>query len=152
MRKLAVAALLSAQLLPAAQPAFAADFATTQEQRVGTFAGFRLRIPLDGNPRERQIRAGLAFAPTLQSRAMDGETRSRIGEGLEFGYRTNRPLSFSIAGQDLSGRRFGAAQDNDDHHRGFPWGTAALVVGGILVAGVIATAVIFNEISDNESS
>ena len=112
MKKLAMAALLSAQLATAVQPAFAADFATAQETQAGAFGGFRLRVPL-GGPRTERVRAGLAFAPTRQTRGSDGSSQSRIGEGLEFGYRSGRPLSFSLAGQDLNGRRFGAAQGNE---------------------------------------
>jgi hypothetical protein len=140
MKKLTIAALLAGQVAATAQPALAADFAATQEQRAGAFAGFRVRMPLDG-PQRRELRAGLTLAPTLQSRAIDGETRTRIGEGLEFGYRSNRPLSFSLAGQDLNGRRFGAAQGDDDHH-GLSTGEILLIAGGVIVvtAGVVAVA------------
>src|SRR5207253_10274814 len=111
MKKLTIAALVAAQLLPAAQPAFAADFAATQDQRAGVFAGFRLRMPLDGAPRQRQVRAGLAVAPTMHSLGQNGALRFRIGEGMEFGYRSNRPLSFSVAGQDLGRFRLNATED-----------------------------------------
>ncbi|HYI88723.1 MAG TPA: hypothetical protein VEY05_02355 [Beijerinckiaceae bacterium] len=112
MKKLVASALVAGQLVGLAPPAMAADFASLQEQRAGAFAGLRLRVPLGGNPRTQVIRAGLAIAPTLSSRAGDGETRSRIGEGLEFGFRSGRPLSFSLAGQDLNRRRLGAAPDD----------------------------------------
>ena len=127
MRKMTIAALLAAQILGAAQPAFAADFASGQEQRVGGFAGFRLRIALDG-PERRQVRAGLALAPTLGIRDFRGATRSRIGEGVEFGYRSGRPLALSIAGRELNGRRLGAAQD-EEHHDTVP--RVALAVAGV---------------------
>ncbi|MEA3030237.1 MAG: hypothetical protein QOJ53_1916 [Sphingomonadales bacterium] len=110
MKKPIITALVAGQLLGFAPPATAADLAGLQEQRAGAFGGFRLRIPLGGNPRAQRLRAGLTIAPTLRSRAGDGETSMRIGEGLEFGYRANRPLSFSLAGRDLDGRRFGAAE------------------------------------------
>lgn len=131
MKKLTIAALLAGQVLAAAQPAMAADFAEAREQRAGAFAGLRLRMPLDG-PQRRHVRAGFALAPTLGIREMNGETRTRIGEGLEFGYRTNRPLSFSIAGQDLDRRRFGAAQDDEGNDTLPRIGLAVLVVGALV--------------------
>jgi hypothetical protein len=148
MKKLTIGALLAGQLLGAAQPALAADLVAQEAPQMGAFAGARLRVPLGGAQR-RQVRAGLTIAPTLQSR---GETRGRIGDGLEFGYRSNRPLSFSLAGQDLNGRRFGAAQDNVDDHRGFPVKTVLLVIGGVLVVAAVATYVVADNILDNERS
>lgn len=128
MTKPIIAALVAGQLMSAAQPALAADLAATGEQRAGAFAGLRLSVPLDGAARERPVRLGLALAPTLRSRNGEGEIRTRIGEGMEFGYRSNRPLSFSLAGRDLS--RLGAAQ-GDDSGGGVP--TWALIVGGVAV-------------------
>ena len=141
MRKITIAALLAAQLLPAAQPAFAADFATTQDQQAGVFAGLRLRMPLDGAPRQRQVRAGLALAPTLHSRSQNGAVRLRIGEGMEFGYRSNRPLSFSLAGRDLNGFRLGAAEERQ--RRGMSTGKILLIVGGVIVVALAVTTVVF---------
>jgi hypothetical protein len=130
MRKISIAALLATQPLAVAQPAFAADFAAAPEQRAGAFGGFRLRVPLGGRPGTQRLRAGLAIAPTLSSRAGDGETRMRIGEGLEFGFRSGRPLSFSLAGQDLDGRRFGAAESGG---RGDAVPRVALAVAGVAI-------------------
>lgn len=150
MKKLTIAGLLAAQLLPAADPAFAADFATTQDQRAGIFTGFRLRVPLDGPVRQRQFRAGFAVAPTLHRRAQDGALRMRMGEGMEFGYRPNRPLSFSVAGQDLGRFRLGAAEDGQ--RRGMPTGRILLIVGGVIVVGLTVATVVFidalNDASD----
>lgn len=149
MKKLTITALLAGQIAAAAQPAFAADFPSAQEQRAGAFAGFALRMPLDG-PQRRQIRAGLRLAPMLETRGTRGETRLRIGEGLEFGTRAGRPLSFSLAGQDLRGRRFGAAQANDDDNDGLSTGEILLIAGGVIVvtAGVVAV-VLIDAIDDN---
>ena len=132
MKKSIAALLIAGQFLIAAQPAFAADFAGTgEQQRTGAFAGFRLRMPLDG-PQQRQVRAGFALAPTLSTRESDGEVRTRFGEGVEYGFRGNRAATLSIAGQDLRGRRFGAAQD-DDHNDTLPRiGLAVLGVGLLL--------------------
>jgi hypothetical protein len=148
MRKVTIAALLAGQLA-AAQPALAADFAaTSQEQRMAAFGGFRLRIPLDGAPRQRQVRAGLTFAPALHSQSGDGAVRMRIGEGVELGYRPGRPLSFSLAGQDLARTRLGAAEEG--RRGGLSTGKIALIVGGVLVAGIVVTTLVFvDEINDN---
>ncbi len=147
MKKLTIAALLAAQMITAAQPAFAADFATTQDQQAGVFAGLRLRVPLDGAPRERQIRAGLALAPTLHSRSQNGAVRLRIGEGMEFGYRSNRPLSFSLAGQDLGGFRLGAAEEG--RRRGLSTGKILLIVGGVVIVSLaVATLVFVDALND----
>lgn len=129
IRKTSIAALVIAQTMAAAPPAFAADFAAT-EQRTGAFGGLRLRLPLGGNPRTQRLRAGLTIAPALRSRSGDGETSMRIGEGLEFGYRPNRPLSLSLAGRDLSGRRFGAAEGDG---RGDAVPRVALAVAGVAI-------------------
>ncbi len=147
MRKLLITALLSSQVLGGV-PAFAQGFVPVRETGTGAFGGVRVRVPFGGQ--REPVRAGLAFAPTTRTDYQDGRVRTRIGEGLEFGYRTGRPVSFSLAGRDLSSFRLNAAQNSDREHRGFPWGTAALVVGGIVVAGLIATAVIFKTIVDNE--
>jgi hypothetical protein len=129
MKRFAVAALLAAQIPGTAQPAFASDFTSGQEQRAGGFAGFRLRLALDG-PERRQVRAGLALAPTLGIRDIRGATRTRIGEGVEFGFRGGRPLALSIAGREPNRRRLGASQ-NEEHHDTLP--RVALAVAGVVV-------------------
>ena len=149
MKKLLIVALLSGQIVGAV-PAMAQGFAPVRETSAGTFGGVRVRVPL-GGPRE-PVRAGLAIAPTVRTDYQDGHVRTRIGEGLEFGYRTGRPVSFSLAGRDLSSFRLNAAPNGDRERRGFPWGTAALVVGGILVAGAVAYAAVAIAILNNEDS
>ena len=148
MRKLLIAALLSSHLLGSG-PAFAQGYAPVRDTGTGAFGGVRVRVPFGGGARE-PVRAGLAFAPTTRTDYQDGRVRTRIGEGLEFGYRTGRPVSFSLAGRDVSSFRLNAAQNGDRDHRGFPWGTAALVVGGILVAGAVAYTAVVIAILNNE--
>ncbi|HEV2816088.1 MAG TPA: hypothetical protein VGW40_02540 [Allosphingosinicella sp.] len=146
MKKLTIAALLGAQLLTAAQPAMAAELAAAGEQRVGAFGGLRVRLPLGGNPRENRIRAGLTLAPTLSSRAQDGESRLRFGEGLELGLRGREPIRLSIGGRDL--RRLGARDEND---RGIP--TGAWIAGGLVlvtIAGVVFIAVALENADDSD--
>jgi hypothetical protein len=87
----------------------------------------------------------------VSSRGQDGAVRARIGEGLEFGYRSGRPVSFSLAGRDLRSRRLGAAQDDrDDRHHGLSTGEILPIAGDVLVvtAGVVAV-VFIDAINDN---
>lgn len=102
MKKLMIFALLGGQALAAAQPAFAAALTETRTQRPGAFAGLRLRVPLDGDARQRQVRAGLTVAPTLHSRTADGETRLRIGEGVELGVTGREPVRLSLGGTPVN--------------------------------------------------
>ncbi len=139
MKRLTIAALVAGQVVAAqpaaAQPALAADLVTTGEQQgeqVGAFVGFRLRIALSGDMRRNEVRAGFTVAPTLSSDYGLGGTGMWIGEGLEFGYRSDGPFSLSVAGQDM--RQLWAAQDDDGDDGGVP--TWALVAGGIVAVGV----------------
>ena len=144
MKTLMIAALLGAQLLTAAQPAMAADLQATGDQRMGAFGGLRVRLPLGGNPRGNRIRAGLTLAPTLSTRMQDGESRLRIGEGLELGARGREPIRLSIGGRDL--RRLAAAEGDG----GIP--TGAWIAGGIVlvaIAGVTFVAIALENASDD---
>ena len=147
MRKLVMAALLAGQLFAAVQPAVAAELESNTRQRMGAFGGLRVRLPLDGNVRDRQLRAGIAVAPTMRTQATNGESRLRIGEGLELGLRGNQPLRLSIAGQDI--QRLAAQQDEEDDDDGIP--TGAWIAGGIVlvaIAGVVFVALALENASD----
>ena len=150
MRKLIIAAFLAGQVMTVSQPALAADLAEAEQPRMGAFGGLRVRIPLDGDARQRQVRAGLTVAPTMQGANMEGERPLRIGEGVELGIRGNRPLSLSVAGMDVGSRRLGAAQDDDDgDDDGVP--TWAWVAGGVVVVlglGAFAFAEAMNASSE----
>jgi hypothetical protein len=102
MRLSSIAALAAAVSMAAAQPVAAAELHETQAQRMGAFAGARLRIPLGGDEGRRQVRAGLTVAPTLHSRSMDGASRLRIGQGVEFGLTGREPVHLSIGGTPVS--------------------------------------------------
>jgi hypothetical protein len=140
MKRLMIALLLGGQILVAAEPAFAAGLTGARTQQMGAFAGFRLRVPLDGNARQRQIRAGLAIAPALHSRRPDGETRTRFGDGLELGLTAERRLTLSLAGTPVN--RVGAAQDEGETEEqgGGPstLGWIAIGVGALVVVGATA--------------
>ena len=132
MRKLLIAAFLAGQVMTVSQPALAADFTEAEQPRMGAFGGLRVRVPLDGDARQRQVRAGLTVAPTMQGANMVGERPLRIGEGVELGIRGNLPLSLTVAGMEVGGDRLGAAQDDDDgDDDGVP--TWAWVAGGVVV-------------------
>ena|SRR5690349_10514319 len=108
MKRLMIAALLAGQFATMAQPALAAELvdARLQEmgrgQEMGTFAGVRMRVALDGQARQQRLRAGLTLAPTLRSVSRDGELRTRFGEGLELGIVGDSPVRLSLAGTPVS--------------------------------------------------
>jgi hypothetical protein len=146
MKKLMIATLLAGQLLAAAPPAAAAELDRHAAPQVGAFGGLRVRLPLDGDRRDRQLRAGLAVAPTVHSRTADGETRLRIGEGIEFGVRGRAPAQLSLAGQGV--RRLNA-QGEEDEDSGVP--TWAIVAGAVVVvlgAGLVAFTAAMNASSE----
>jgi len=139
MKKLMIGALVAGQLLTAAQPAFAAELVDGRSHQVGAFAGARLRLPLGGDVRQRQLRAGLTLAPTLRTFAADGESQLRFGEGLELGVTGRQPVRLLVAGRDA--RRLGAAEDGNHRHRGpSTLGWIAIGVGAAIVIVVGAAA------------
>ena len=145
MKKLLIAALVATQALGTAAPAFAERYAPVRETEAGAFGGVRVRIPFGGNQRE-PVRAGIAFAPTSRTDYQDGRIRTRFGEGVEFGFRTGRPISMSIAGRDLSSFRLNAAQGEQEEQRrrrGGPStiGWIAIGVGVSLAIFVAAVAI-----------
>jgi hypothetical protein len=145
MKKLAIAALVAAQVLTAAEPAFAADLTSNQEIQGGAFGGVRLRVPLGGRVRDNRVRAGFAFAPTVSSRSRDGAVRTRIGEGLELGVTGREPVRLSLAetpvnrlaqgGWGPDGRRLGIST----------LGWIALGVGAAIVIVVGAAAICISD-------
>ncbi len=102
MKKLTIATLIAGQLMTTAAPAVAAELTEARTQQMGGFAGLRVRLPLDGRAGERQLRAGLAVAPVMQTRTLEGEMRTRIGEGLELGVTGREPVRLSVAGTPVS--------------------------------------------------
>jgi len=142
MKKWIIAAFLAGQIVTVAQPAPAADLDEAEQPHVGAFGGLRVRVLLGGDPRQRQVRGGLAIAPTLQGGNMHGERPLRIGEGVELGFRSGRSLSLSVAGMDVRDPRLGVAQDEeedgDDGVSTVGWiaigtGVVVLALGGFYV-------------------
>jgi hypothetical protein len=139
MRKILIAGLVgAAQVLPAAQPAAAAELnqdRTATPSQVSAFAGARLRVPLGGG-REKP-RVGLALTSTLRSGAT-GELR--FAKGAELGFAGDEKVRLSVGGRAYSqlvpdgsgpdGRKLGVS--------GAGWtaigvGVVAVAVGGLYI-------------------
>lgn len=139
MRKMLIAGIVaSAQILPAAQPAAAADLQGDRmaaSSQVAAFAGARLRVPLGGGSGKPQ--AGLALTSTLRS----GETgQLRFANGAELGFSgANSKLGLSLAGRPLS--KFAPGRSGPEGRKqGFStlgWvaigASAVIIVGGVLI-------------------
>lgn len=147
MKNFVLAGLVAAPMTVVAQPAAAANFEQGASVQTGTFAGARVRISLGGNQPDRKFRAGLTLAPTLRSQSISGETRMRIGEGLELGFNGKRPLALSLAGRPVD-----RLLPNADKKLGLSTGgKVALGVGAAALIGVgvyFAAAIHCNELKD----
>ena len=153
MNKLVIAALLAGQWSTAA-PAAAAEFDRHAAPQMGAFGGLRVRLPLDGDVQQRQLRAGLALAPTVHSLAINGEARMRMGEGLEVGITGRQPVRVMLAGQDV--RRLGAAQQTEDEEEergGGPstLGWIAIGAGALILVTAVAGFIVVDDILDCDS-
>ena len=138
MRKLLIAGLVAApQVLPAAQPAAAAELhqdRTAAAGQVSAFAGARLRVPIGGREKPR---AGLALTSTLRN-GPTGELR--FARGAELGFSgTDSKLGLSVAGRPVSQLAAGRPGPGGRKH-GFStagWiaigASAAIIVGGVLI-------------------
>lgn len=141
MKKLTAAALVATQIGSAAAPAQAAEIIASDPPRshqTGAFVGARLRLPLDGE--RRQPRATLTAAPTLRSVRPNGESRLRIGQGLEFGV-DGRELRFDLAGRPLSRLAQGSEAPGGRHNNVSTAGWVAIGVG-LVVASVLTLYVL----------
>ena len=137
MRFLALSVLVAAQLMGAAQPAFAVESGRDEQSRMGMFAGAQLSLPLGGSRAERP-RASLALAPVLRSQRIDGAAATRFGRGLELNFGARRP-ELSLAGTRLDRLDTLAAGTGPNGRRanvstlgwvGIGVGAVALVLGG----------------------
>ena len=144
MKKIMIAALLASQTAPAV----AAGFAPARETEAGAFAGLRLRLPLDGAEPQRRIRAGLAVAPAMQTRDLQGDRRTVVGEGLELGVVGGGPVDLSIAGTPVS-RLVAGGETPDGRRAGVSTvGWVAIGVGTVLVVGLTAGYLWFDDALD----
>ena len=133
MKTMMIAALLAGQLLTAAQPAFGAELTEQRSREMGAFAGLRLRMPLDGDVRQRQLRAGLTLSPTMHSRSSNGESRTRIGEGLELALTGNQPPRLMLGGTPVSRLVQGPVGPNGQRLNASTGEWVAIGVGGVVV-------------------
>ncbi len=138
MRKLLIAGLVaSAQVLPAAQPAAAAELhqdRTATAGQVSAFAGARLRVPIGGREKPQ---AGLALTSTLRS-GPTGELRFAKGAELGFSGRGSK-LDLSVSGRPVSQLTAGREAPGG-RRQGFStagWiaigASAVIIVGGVLI-------------------
>ena len=134
MKKLVIAALVSAQLT-AAQPALAAAPGPGEQTRIGMFGGVQLRLPLGGS-RAEAPRASLGIAPAVRSEGIDGFGRTRIGEGLQLSLQPNRPVELNLAGTRLDRIGLAPGGQTPDGER------AGVSTLGWIAIGVGATAVV----------
>ena len=145
MKKLLIASFLSAQVLASATPAMAQNFNTSRETEAGAFGGVRLRIPFGGSAQREPVRAGLAFAPTVRTEYSDGRSRTRIGEGLEFGFAGRGPTQFSLAGTPVNRLVQGRTGPDGQRLGVSTVGWIAIGVGTLLVVALAATAICFSD-------
>jgi hypothetical protein len=138
MRKILIAGLVAAaQVLPAAQPAVAAELhqdRTATAGQVSAFAGARLRVPLGGREKPR---AGLALTSTLRG-GPTGELRFARGAELGFSGRDSK-LDLSVAGRPVSKLAAGRPGPSG-RKQGFStagWiaigASAVIIIGGVLI-------------------
>jgi hypothetical protein len=138
MRKMLIAGLVAAaQVLPAAQPAAAAELHEDRSPAAGqvsAFAGARLRVPIGGREKPR---AGLALTSTLRS-GPTGELR--FARGAELGFEgPDSKLDLTLAGRPVS--KLAAGRPGPDGPRqGFStagWiaigASAVIIIGGVLI-------------------
>ena len=147
MKKCVVAGLIAAQMIVAAQPAAAARLQEGTSVQTGTFAGARIRLSLGGKQQDREFRAGLTLAPTLHTQSISGESRMRIGEGLELGFTGERPLALSLAGRPVSRLLPGTGKPGDDK---LGLSTGGKVAIGVSVALVVAAGAFYLAIQCDE--
>jgi hypothetical protein len=149
MKPLLIASLVLAQAAPATAASLH-DEPTLGQQRIGTFAGARLRVPLGGE-RSGKVSAGLGIAGVSQSRAADGATALRFSEGVQLGYSADRKLGLTIAGKPLKAKSSAAqneeGQDADDDGIS-TLGWVGIVAGGALIIGGIGLALFIDAMND----
>lgn len=116
--------------------------------QMGGFVGARVRISLGGTRAEDQkLRAGLTIAPMQYRGGGDLQGfRSRIGEGLEFGFRGGEQTpQLSLAGMPLTGGKGAPGKGRSNLSDG---ATIALVVVGVVAVAGIALYAAADEADD----
>ena len=143
MKKLAMAALVAAQLT-AAQPVEAADLdGPFMDSRRGAFAGVTLRAQSGGGD---GFRAALTLAPTSHSR-IGADSRMAIGDGLDFGVSRGERPTLTLAGQRLDRMSLFGEQPDEDRRNMSTLAKVAIVAGVVVLVGAVAFAHVMNEAS-----
>lgn len=100
MRSLILSILVAGQFAIAVQPALAAELEPGEQSRLGMFGGMLLRLPMGGEARAERPSLSIGIAPTMRSQRIDGESRTRIGQGFELSFSDRRP-ELRLAGSRL---------------------------------------------------
>jgi|GEM_PF-1793555 len=144
MKKLAMAAIVAAQLTAAA-PVQAADLdGPFMDSRRGAFAGVTLRARSGGDG--DGFRAAMTLAPTSHSR-IGANSRMAIGEGLDFGISRGERPTLTLAGQRLDRMSLFGEQPGSDRRNMSTLAKVAIVAGVVVVVGAVAFAHVMNEAS-----
>ena len=133
MNRLIIAALIAAHVAAVAAPARAAEIVSAEMPRsleTGTFVGVRFRLPLDGA--RRVPRTTLTAAPALRSTQSNGESRLRIGRGIEFGL-DGEEVRFDVGGQPVSRLVAGGEAPDGERRNISTVGWVAIGVGAVVV-------------------
>ena len=150
MKKLTIIALLGGQMLTAVQPALGAELASPEQREMSAFGGVRIRLPLGGARAQRRVRAGVTLAPIVHSRTVDGASRTRFGEGLEFSVERNRGPELSFARKRLD--RIGIAPNGtgpDGNRHGVSTAGWVAIGVGVAVVAVFTLGYVIHENSDD---
>jgi hypothetical protein len=150
MKSYILVGLVAAQMITIAEPAAAARPEETATLQTGTFAGARIRLSLGGKQQDRRFRAGLAIAPMQRSQAISGESRTRIGEGLELGFAGERPLTLSLAGRPVNHLLPSGSKADDEPRLGMS--TGGYVAIGVGVAALVGTFVLYDHYRDADAA
>jgi hypothetical protein len=144
MKKLAMAALVAAQLTALA-PARAADLdGPFMDSRRGAFAGVTLRARSGGA--NAGYRAALTLAPTSHSR-IGANSRMAIGDGLDLGISRGERPTLTLAGQRLDRMSLFGEQPGEDRSNMSTLAKVAIVAGVVVVVGAVVFTHVMNEAS-----
>ena len=149
MKLVLIASLVLAQLPLASATAATIENHGASQQQVGAFAGARLRIAVGGEKAGKPT-IGLGITGLAQSRSSDGAVRTRLSEGVQFGYSADRKLGLTVAGQPLDARRPSLQDKGEDDDDGISTlGWIGIGVGAALVVAGVGLALWADAISDN---
>lgn len=151
MRKIFASIILAASF---AAPVEAAAWQNEPiDNRTGAFLGARLKLPL-GRQRASTARAELAFAPTQSRASSSGMVRTRIGEGLSFGFSSHSKPTLNLAGMraDAALGLARSSQSKTDQKLGVSTtGWIAIGVGAAIVVAGVGYLLLVDHINDCEA-